>query len=76
MDNWCTIESDPVIFTELIHKYGSTDVQVSDVFVLDDIEALKNMGHIYGFIFLFKWDKDIRQQNVNIQYPLNMVFSK
>ena len=61
MDNWCTIESDPVIFTELIHKYGSTDVQVSDVFVLDDIEALKNMGHIYGFIFLFKWDKDIKQ---------------
>lgn len=56
MDNWCTIESDPLIFTELIKKYGASHVQVSDVFVLDDIQALKKMGQIYGFIFLFRWD--------------------
>ena len=36
MSNWCTIESSPSVFTEMIEKFGLEGVEVSDVLVFDE----------------------------------------
>lgn len=55
---WCTIESDPGLFTELISDFGAKDLQVDEIFDLS-----QDMPESYGLIFLFKWrqEEDPRQ---------------
>lgn len=54
---WCTIESDPMVFTHLSKKLGIKNVQFVEVLDLDSAEScLEFYEHVYGFIFLFKWN--------------------
>ncbi|KAJ7372322.1 ubiquitin carboxyl-terminal hydrolase [Desmophyllum pertusum] len=66
---WCLIESDPGVFTELIRGFGCSGIQVEEIYSLDEasLEDFKLYSYsdlkvsifiprpVHGVIFLFKW---------------------
>lgn len=62
-NDWCTIESDPGVFTSLIESFGTRNVEFAELWSLDDdsllqlirpIDGVDNAA-VHGLIFLFKW---------------------
>lgn len=51
---WCTIESDPAVFSSLIEQLGATGFDLEEVYDLEPA-GLAHLGRIFGLIFLFKW---------------------
>lgn len=54
--SWLELESDPGLFTLLVHEYGAEGVQVDEVY--DIYKEIKSP--VYGYIFLFKWIEERR----------------
>lgn len=54
--SWLELESDPGLFTLLVHEYGAKGVQVDEVYDIN--KEIK--GPVHGFIFLFKWIEERR----------------
>lgn len=58
MNNWCTIESDPAVFSELLSEIGVKGTEVTEIYSLDENEQSTLEGKSYGLIFLFKWRQE------------------
>ena len=57
MSQWCTIESDPAVFSELVATFGVQNIEVQEIYSLDSSEQRKEKSH--GLIFLFKWRSEV-----------------
>lgn len=53
MSDWCTVESDPAVFTELLSKFGVSDCEVEELYSMD-----QEISCSHGLIFLFKWNSE------------------
>jgi len=90
--NWCTIESDPGVFTSLIESFGVENAQLTELWSLDEdtLQRLVNdYGKVHGLIFLFKWQShqpqtsggeqdstDSRKPLIGDEAPLDLFFAK
>jgi len=50
---WCTIESDPGVFNEMLWNLGIQGAAVEEIYSLEQAE--QQQSYSYGLIFLFKW---------------------
>jgi len=57
--NWCTIESDPGVFTTMLKDFGVKGIQIEELWGLEKsaIEAIR--APLKAIIFLFKYDPEV-----------------
>ncbi|KAL4439579.1 hypothetical protein ABPG74_003981 [Tetrahymena malaccensis] len=75
MGDWCTIESDPGVFTELIRGIGVKGVQVEEVYSLEDQQLIQQIQPIYGLVFLFKWTDKLEKRECLLNYDQELFFA-
>lgn len=68
-NDWCTIESDPGVFTELLENLGVQEVELKEVYTLDELQNSEETP-IYGLIFLFQWIGEVQRQHAATKEPL------
>ena len=75
--SWCTIESDPGVFTELVEKFGVSGCEFAELYSLDDGELARH-APVFGLIFLFKWtgEKDDRATLSFDEAPPGLFYAK
>lgn len=58
-DDWCTIESDPGVFTSLCEEIGVKGIEFEEIYGLDaEAFAPLDRDKVFGLVFLFKWKKE------------------
>lgn len=72
-NGWCTIESDPAVFTEMLEKFGVEGVAVEELISLDPA-SLEQLGAIHGLVLLFKYKGGKR--DVNYQADSGLYFAQ
>ncbi|EER17932.1 ubiquitin carboxyl-terminal hydrolase isozyme L5, putative [Perkinsus marinus ATCC 50983] len=75
-NGWCTIESDPGVFTELCDDLGVKDVQFKELYSLDEDTLKLECANVpvYGLVFLFKWDKEVEDKRTPLVPPPDGMF--
>jgi ubiquitin carboxyl-terminal hydrolase L5 len=72
-NDWCTIESDPGVFTEMLSELGCDAVELEELYSLDDDSLARlqaSTGAVYGLIFLFKWVGATQQEHADTKQPV------
>ncbi|ODQ68029.1 cysteine proteinase [Nadsonia fulvescens var. elongata DSM 6958] len=64
---WNTIESDAGVFTELIEKFGVSDIECQELLSID-ANSFDDIQPLFGLIFLFKYRKN-DEENMKNEKP-------
>eukprot|EP01126_Amoeba_proteus_P055290 TRINITY_DN6852_c0_g2_i20.p1 TRINITY_DN6852_c0_g2~~TRINITY_DN6852_c0_g2_i20.p1 ORF type:complete len:324 (-),score=67.64 TRINITY_DN6852_c0_g2_i20:292-1263(-) len=54
MNEWCSLESDPGLLTELMETLGIPELQAEEMHCLEE-DVIEDLRHLYGLIFLLKF---------------------
>ena len=78
--SWCTIESDPGVFSELVHNLGCADVQLEEIWGMDQLtDPGFSVTPVHGVIFLFSWKRELYANDSRPTLPhgtTNVFFAK
>ncbi|GMT04867.1 hypothetical protein PENTCL1PPCAC_27041, partial [Pristionchus entomophagus] len=73
--NWCLIESDPGVFTEIMREVGVKGLEVEELVALDPV-FYNELEPIYGLIFLFKWRESDVPTGIQVANPPGVFFAQ